>query len=614
MKKLEVYDATSTPSKTLTSIAVSGLPDKMEYYVGEDFECKGLTVTGTYDDKSTATITSGITWTATPEAFTEASESASVSVTAKVGEIESNPFVINGIVVKEKVVPTGYASVYTSNVELTAGENSVAAVIKYDGGEYDGVKCGQSSKAGSCTTNIPAATKTLHFHAIGWNGATSTTLTVNGVEYTITPDNGIASNPPFTLTGDAYEYYYTFDPQGATEITFASSKRFVVFGVNAELAEGAVSTPSFSPSETDFDGSVEVSLTCDTEGADIFYCIGSEVTSLNAIQYTEPFTISETSTIYAVAKKGDKESEQASKTYKKIPSFASLAELLEKLPAQDASVKVSVTLTDIPIESFYVTSGGNKNGVYTNVNGTTVELYEYDVPETWQVGGTLSGKIIGDWLSYNGTPELQKWEGGWDILKYTPPRTHDVTITAAGYATAYIPFNATVSGATAYYVTVEGTSAKLNEITGTIPANTGIVLKGEEGTAKFTESAETPATVTGNLLVGTTADGGQTFGETADTKYYILSKVDEKVGFYWDNTTNNEGTSAKCAQYKAVLAVPKSAGIKSFYLFDDEATGILKVNESAKQQDYKLYNLNGQVVGSDYEGIVIVNGKKMLNK
>ena len=28
----------------------------------------------------------------------------------------------------------------------------------------------------------------------------------------------------------------------------------------------------------------------------------------------------------------------------------------------------------------------------------------------------------------------------------------------------------------------------------------------------------------------------------------------------------------------------------------------------------KMYNLNGQAVGADYKGIVIMNGKKMFNK
>lgn len=75
------------PAKTLTSIAVSGTPDKTEYYAGDKFDPAGLVVTGTYDDGSQATISSGITWTIDPETLAETT--TSVSVTATVGELTS---------------------------------------------------------------------------------------------------------------------------------------------------------------------------------------------------------------------------------------------------------------------------------------------------------------------------------------------------------------------------------------------------------------------------------------------------------------------------------------------------------------------------------------------
>ena len=43
-------------------------------------------------------------------------------------------------------------------------------------------------------------------------------------------------------------------------------------------------------------------------------------------------------------------------------------------------------------------------------------------------------------------------------------------------------------------------------------------------------------------------------------------------------------------------------------------SGIETVKVTNKVADNQMYNLAGQVVGKDYKGIVIVNGKKMLNK
>lgn len=46
----------------------------------------------------------------------------------------------------------------------------------------------------------------------------------------------------------------------------------------------------------------------------------------------------------------------------------------------------------------------------------------------------------------------------------------------------------------------------------------------------------------------------------------------------------------------------------------DEATAINGVQTSVKAQNNVRYNIAGQRVGNDYKGIVIVNGKKYLQK
>lgn len=216
-------------------------------------------------------------------------------------------------------------------------------------------------------------------------------------------------------------------------------------------------------------------------------------------------------------------------------------------------------------------------------------------------------------------PQLYVKKGG-TTTTYTlgkSDRTYPVEISKVGYATAYIPFNAIISNEAndvkAYYVTVLGNNAQLNEIEGTIPANTGVVLKGSAGTVTFTESAGNLANVEGNLLIGTTNAAGETFNNSEYTyyTYYILStdEYGKNVGFYWD-PYSNDGDAANCAQYKAVLAVSGSTA-PSFFTFDD-ATAINAIS-NVKTRSVR-YNLNGQAVGEDYKGIVIVNGKKMFNK
>ena len=261
---------------------------------------------------------------------------------------------------------------------------------------------------------------------------------------------------------------------------------------------------------------------------------------------------------------------------------------------------------------FYQTN--NANGMAATSNKGTAASYPITVNFVSSsniqlcLGGSASGAI----LQYNPTNTgkmFRYYKNGTQaaiyLYKKETTKSFDVAITSAGYATAYVPFAATVTGATAYYVTVEGSSAKLHEIEGTIPANTGIVLKGAAGTAKFTESKDAPATVTGNVLKGTLEAKTQAeLGETEIKLIYVLNEVDGKVGFY-----HLDGT---LAANRAYMEVAVGVDVKAFF-FDEEATGIQNSQFTIHNSDV-MYNLNGQVVGKDYKGIVIVNGKKMLNK
>lgn len=252
----------------------------------------------------------------------------------------------------------------------------------------------------------------------------------------------------------------------------------------------------------------------------------------------------------------------------------------------------------------------NEKGLYgTNSNGTTNYYVSYNPSnKAFTATSGASSRVYA----------YEKSEASYSGYCTTILKTQDVTISSVGYATAYIPFAATISNEAndvkAYYVTVSDDKAKLNEITGTIPAETGVVLNGT-GKVTFTESKETPASVDGNLLIGTTKAGGENFEET-DYTYYILSNGENGVGFYWDGEyyPEFEGMGAHCAQYKAVLAVPGTTPAKCFLFDFDEPSGINNVN--ATSENGSIYNLQGVRVSSMTRGnVYIQNGKKfMFNK
>ena len=250
----------------------------------------------------------------------------------------------------------------------------------------------------------------------------------------------------------------------------------------------------------------------------------------------------------------------------------------------------------------------NETGAATITAGTYGKiLYNRESPRFVNYTSAASASMVLPYI-------FCKYEAGAKIYTISLAQSHDVTITSAGYATAYVPFAATVEGATAYYVTVSGSTATLNKIEGTIPANTGVILEGEEGTATLKASANTPESVDGNLLIGTVKEEGEDFDDLGFT-YYILSNGEYGVGFYWDGEDYDEfeGMGAHGDQYKAILAVPETVGAPNFFSLDGEATAIQNV-EDAQMKNAAAFNLAGQVVNRDYKGIVIMNGKKFLNK
>ena len=103
-----------------------------------------------------------------------------------------------------------------------------------------------------------------------------------------------------------------------------------------------------------------------------------------------------------------------------VEVFASLDELVTKLPATNFKENVIVTITDAVIEDFFENSSGYINGIYVTAANTTVLIRYNDVPSTWEVGGKVSGTIEAEWYLWNGIPQLSKWEGGWDAFTYTP--------------------------------------------------------------------------------------------------------------------------------------------------------------------------------------------------
>lgn len=87
-----------------------------------------------------------------------------------------------------------------------------------------------------------------------------------------------------------------------------------------------VAAPTISGT-TPFIGSTEVTITNNEEGAKIYYTTDGVEPTNNSLEYTAPLTITETTTVKAIAEKNGVSSSVASKTFTAVPSVANVAAL-----------------------------------------------------------------------------------------------------------------------------------------------------------------------------------------------------------------------------------------------------------------------------------------------
>ena len=182
-----------------------------------------------------------------------------------------------------------------------------------------------------------------------------------------------------------------------------------------------------------------------------------------------------------------------------------------------------------------------------------------------------------------------------------------VSISAARYATIYAPVALTIPADVEAYA-AEFTDGKvmLNPVEGTIPANTGVVLEGNEGTYNFaitTTDATVNSALSGNKATANVAD---------DATAYILSKGTQGVGFYKLNSTERTIQGGR-AFYTVPASTEGTAAIA--FIFGGEVTDINNAVSNDAQSNAPIYDLTGRKVAKAVKGgLYIQNGRKFIVK
>lgn len=190
------------------------------------------------------------------------------------------------------------------------------------------------------------------------------------------------------------------------------------------------------------------------------------------------------------------------------------------------------------------------------------------------------------------------------VQLYKKVTVETLTTSAGGYATYSADYAVNYSdlGLKAYTLTVDETKKTVTakEFTGVVPAGGAVLVKGTTSTAYTL----TPATTEGDATFATDLKTGAT--KANGTQYGFTTKFGTPA---FAQVASGQDIPAK----KGYIVLSGASAAKYSICFGDEATGIQTI-EAASAANAAMYNLAGQRVDKAYKGIVIVNGKKYLNK
>ena len=178
---------------------------------------------------------------------------------------------------------------------------------------------------------------------------------------------------------------------GSKTITLTRSKTgtnlFItklVITTTAEDDPNAVATPEITPATGTYTTDKEVAITCETEDAKIYYTTDGTDPTAQSTEYTEAFTVTETTTIKAIAIKGEYSSEIAE----------SVITIKKDLQPGESNLEWDYTEKEIPTTS--PDNGLNYAGYVNDAAGTNNGLHGVKLNSSgyaWFTKNPVEGKL-----------------------------------------------------------------------------------------------------------------------------------------------------------------------------------------------------------------------------
>ena len=501
--------------------------------------------------------------------------------------------------------PTSISTEYSAPIVLT--ESTTIKAIAINGLDESDVI--------SATYAVKATTPTFSVEGGTYNAAQSVELNCTTV----------GANIYYTLNGQ--DPTSSSNKYNGTPITIASSSTIKAIAIKDGLTDSEivsaqytlkVPTPTFSLSpDVEYDKQQSVELGCSVDGATIYYTTNGSTPNSNSTPYTGAITVSDLTTIKAIAmKSGWTSSDVASKDYNvfiatSLPfSFnggkSDIANTIglrqsglgsdyntdnTKLKFDGTGDYLVLKINEIPgILSFNVTGNGFSGGTFTlqvSTDGTNYSDH-YNILMTG--GETKTIKNLPEDTKYIRWIYTYKNNGNVGLGKISLEKKTKVygTISAAGWSSLSSQCAldlSKITGGTAYYASdASGSTVILSSTTATVPAGEGLMIKGTAGDEFAISVAESGTAISGNLLKGQTTTS-IVAASTSGTYHYIFgykTSSPSTCGFY--NLENGIELAAGKAYLETEDALTQAGAPAVIRILDEEnnATSIEAIGSEDK--------------------------------